>query len=99
MNLDDYIDNIDDKTPEPIVDTPEPIEEPQELELTPPIEDHDTPDVDDEPITESKAYFEALKQYGVLDIPENFEFKDEASLEEALTVTKQNLQEKTISAI
>lgn len=92
-NLDDYLDDFKDEVTEEVVEVQEPIIEEEDITPDPIIEKKDE-DSTDEPDDESKAYFDALKEYGVLDLPEDFEFKGTDSLTQALDVTKQNLHQK-----
>ena len=97
MNLDDYIfsddptdpvDPVDPPQDDPIIDDPAPIDDPA--------------DPDDEPIVdeEAEAYFEFLKANEILDVPDDFKFDGSAdSIQQALEVTKQNLQTKIATNI
>lgn len=90
FNIDELID-LEENPVDPI--TPE--DEPEELEEE--LEEPEEPKEADENI---KAYYEALKEYKLLDVPDDFEFDGtEEGLEKALEATKNNISQKVIAEV
>jgi len=76
------------------VDFDEPIEPDESKEPEEPVEPEEPtePTESDEPEGTETAYFEFLKEQGILDVPDDFEFDGSTeSLIEALEITKENL--------
>lgn len=99
MNLDNYMFESDEDLLEKEKNNPiEPIEPiiVDEIITGNPI-DGIVDDTDDSPEVDhdALAYFEYLKETGVLDVPEDFKFGgDTASINNALAITKDNMSSK-----
>lgn len=104
MNLDDIIELDDDQLIEDPDDnnvdpTPEPNDPPESND--PPEESEDN-NVESDPEEDETAiaYFEYLKENGVLDLPEDYEFDGTTEgIQEALTITEQQKQLKAYQNI
>lgn len=103
MNLDDYLDDFRDEVPNDAVEVVEDQQQPEEVHTEEPeVEIPESTEVTTEEVVaetddESKVYFEALKEYGVLDLPEDFKFEGPDSLEAALETTKTNIHNKVVN--
>lgn len=107
MILDDYVegleltpddellndDPIDDNTPDDGDSDPQPIAQDE-----PPTVDDDDPEPDSDP--DAVAYFNYLKEYNIIDVPEDFEFDGSVEgINQALEITKQSQYQQIASNI
>lgn len=96
----DYVVPVDDASDD--TDVTPPTSDPDIIALpddTPP-ETESTPTSTSEPDSAVKAYFETLNDFGVLKLPEDFEFDGtDERLEQALSVTKKAYYEEAAANI